>query len=75
MLSFVNGNIQLIQLYIYVCECYDRHLSLHFTRLSNNYLPEFTDQELITVKGRKDFPLLFDQNYQSKKVFWEVVKF
>jgi hypothetical protein len=41
--------IQLIQLYIYVCECYSRHLSLHFTRFSNNYLPVFTDQELMTV--------------------------
>ncbi|MCU0392311.1 MAG: endo-1,4-beta-xylanase [Thermoflexibacter sp.] len=27
------------------------------------------------VRGRKDFPLLFDQNYQPKKAFWEVVKF
>jgi endo-1,4-beta-xylanase len=27
------------------------------------------------VRGRKDFPLLFDRNYQPKKAFWEVVKF
>lgn len=27
------------------------------------------------VRGRKDFPLLFDQNHQPKKAFWEVVKF
>jgi len=27
------------------------------------------------VRGRKDFPLLFDRNYQPKKAYWEVVKF
>ncbi len=27
------------------------------------------------VPNRKDFPLLFDQNYQPKKAFAEVVKF
>lgn len=26
------------------------------------------------VRGRKDYPLLFDQNLQPKKAFWEVVK-
>ena len=27
------------------------------------------------VKGRKNYPLLFDQNLQPKKAYWEVVKF
>jgi endo-1,4-beta-xylanase len=27
------------------------------------------------VPGRKDYPLLFDQNYQPKEAFWQVVKF
>jgi len=27
------------------------------------------------VKGRKNYPLLFDQNQKPKKVFWEIVKF
>lgn len=26
------------------------------------------------VRGRKDYPLLFDKNLEPKKVFWEVVK-
>lgn len=26
------------------------------------------------VRGRKDYPLLFDQNLQPKKAFWEVVR-
>ncbi|MDB5012899.1 MAG: xynB 2, partial [Daejeonella sp.] len=27
------------------------------------------------VKGRKNYPLLFDQNLQRKKAYWEVVNF
>jgi len=27
------------------------------------------------VPGRKDYPLLFDQNFQPKEAFWQVVKF
>ena len=27
------------------------------------------------VKGRKDYPLLFDRSLQPKKAFWEVVNF
>ncbi|MDJ1492822.1 endo-1,4-beta-xylanase [Cytophagaceae bacterium DM2B3-1] len=27
------------------------------------------------VRGRKNYPLLFDQNLQPKKVYWEVIKF
>lgn len=27
------------------------------------------------VRGRKNYPLLFDQNLKPKKVYWEVVKF
>lgn len=27
------------------------------------------------VQGRKDYPLLFDKNLQSKKVYWEIVNF
>lgn len=41
--------LQLIQLYYYVCQCYDKHACLHFQRQSNNYQPLFTDQELIMI--------------------------
>lgn len=41
--------LQLIALYDYVCHCYGTYSALHFQRQSNNYRPEFTDQELLTI--------------------------
>jgi hypothetical protein len=41
--------LQLIKLYYYVCHCYDTQSCLHYQRMSNNYCPVFTDQEVITV--------------------------
>jgi endo-1,4-beta-xylanase len=35
----------------------------------NSWLDDFP------VRGRKDYPLLFDKNLNPKKAFWEVVKF
>lgn len=41
--------LQLIALYDYVCRHYATHPALHFQRQSNNYCPDFTDQELMTI--------------------------
>lgn len=41
--------LQLIQLYLWVCSVYDKHPMLKYQRLSNNGQPDFTDQELITI--------------------------
>lgn len=41
--------IQLIQLYVWVCSVYDKHPVLKVQRLSNNNQPAFTDQELMTI--------------------------
>jgi len=41
--------LQLIQLYLWVCLVYDKHPMLKYQRLSNNWQPTFTDQELITI--------------------------
>lgn len=42
-----------------------------FWNLSDNY--SWLDN--FPIRGRKDFPLLFDQNNQPKKAFFEVIKF
>ena len=41
--------IQLIQLYVWVCHLYNKHPELQGQRMSNNHQPDFTDQELLTV--------------------------
>ncbi len=41
--------IQLIQLYLLVCDIYDTRSETCFQRLSNNSQPDFTDQELATI--------------------------
>lgn len=42
--------IQLVQLYVWVCTAYDKHPTLKYQRWSNNPSePLFTDQELMTV--------------------------
>ncbi len=41
--------LQLIQLYLWVCLIYDKHPMLKYQRLSNNWQPEFTDQQIITI--------------------------
>lgn len=41
--------LQLIELYLWVCLVYDKHPMLKYQRLSNNCEPDFTDQELLTI--------------------------
>jgi hypothetical protein len=41
--------LQLIQLYVWVCQIYDKHSVLKVQRMSNNNQPAFTDQELVSV--------------------------
>ena len=40
-----------------------------------NISDKYTWLDYYPVPGRKNYPLLFDQNLQPKKAFWEVVKF
>jgi len=40
---------KLIVIYFHICHCYDTDLIAHCQRMSNNYQPKFTDQEIITI--------------------------
>lgn len=40
---------KLINLYFCICEYYDKELVLHCQRMSNNYRPVLTDQEVLTI--------------------------
>jgi hypothetical protein len=41
--------LQLVQLYVWVCRFYDNHPVLKLQRMNNHNQPAFTDQELVTV--------------------------
>jgi len=41
--------IQLIKLYCIVCQAYDNRLAVNAQRLSNNFRPQFIDEECITI--------------------------
>jgi len=58
---------KLIQIYFYICDCYDTELYLHNQRQSNHYQPKFTDTEVMTiflyatiVEKRKDKKEVYD---------------
>lgn len=58
---------KLIQLYFYICDCYDRELSAHFQRQSNNFQPKLSDKEILTiffycliVERRKEIKDIYD---------------
>ncbi len=40
---------KLIATYFYICRCYDTDLIFHCQRMSNNYKPRLTDEEVITI--------------------------
>lgn len=43
------NDLQLIALYLYVCERYEKELQYEYIRFSNNNNPEFTDEEGLTI--------------------------
>lgn len=44
-----NWQHELIRLYLLICECFDGKLAPYAERMSNNYQPACTDQEVLTV--------------------------
>ena len=46
----MNPEYQLIQLFVWVCQAYDKHPTLKYQRWSNNPTsPLFSDQEMVTI--------------------------
>jgi len=76
--------LQLIQLYLWVCLVYDKHPMLKYQRLSNNWQPTFTDQELITIylfghipaefQTKKDLRLYFPTLFRLVRLICHRIK-
>jgi len=41
--------LELIQIYMYICDLYDQELKYYCQRYSNNSNPAFTGQEIMTI--------------------------
>lgn len=65
--------IQLIQLYVFVCHIYDTRSETCFQRLSNNSNPKFTDQELVTIYLFGHLNGLFEKKaiHRFIKLYWK----
>jgi len=57
--------LQLISIYLYICDIYDSKLKNVCERFSNNNHPDFTDQEVITVYL---FAMHFEQRLKLKQI-------
>jgi hypothetical protein len=57
--------LQLISIYLYICDIYDTKLKNVCERFSNNNHPDFTDQEVITIYL---FAMHFEQRLKLKQI-------
>jgi hypothetical protein len=57
--------LQLISIYLYICDIYDSKLKNVCERFSNNNHPDFTDQEVITIYL---FAMHFEQRLKLKQI-------
>jgi hypothetical protein len=61
----------LIDIYLFVCQIYDTSSATCYQRLSNNRVPEFTDQELITIW----FFAHLEGRFEKKKMHSLILKY
>jgi hypothetical protein len=67
-IEYMRNTDKLIEIYFHVCDCYDTDLVLHYQRMSNNYSPKFTDEEVITI-------FLFGIIVEKKRSIKEIYNF
>ena len=65
MISQTNAT-KLIKIYDYVCEKYEKTLQYEVERFSNNSLPEFTDQEVMTIYL---FSVCWEKRFKIKDMY------
>jgi len=57
---------KLVEIYVYVCEKFEKELQFSCQRFSNNKNPEFTDQEIMTIYL---FGISQEHQYQIKRIY------
>ena len=57
---------KLVEIYLYVCEKFEKELKYSCQRFTNNNNPEFTDQEIMTIYL---FVISQENHYQIKRIY------
>ena len=57
---------KLVEIYLYVCEEFEKNLKFSCQRFTNNNNPEFTDQEIMTIYL---FAISQENHYQIKRIY------
>jgi hypothetical protein len=57
---------KLVEIYLYVCEKFEKELKFSCQRFTNNNNPEFTDQEIMTIYL---FVISQENHYQIKRIY------
>jgi hypothetical protein len=60
-----NNEAKLIEIYMYICEYFEKNLKFHCQRFSNNNKPEFTDQEVLTIYI---YCIYYEQCFKCKQI-------
>lgn len=58
--------LQMIAIYLYICDMYEKELKFVCKRFSNNSEPEFTDQEIMTIYI---FLVYSEQRFKIKQIY------
>jgi hypothetical protein len=62
----IDNNLQLIAIYLYICDLHDEILQFSCERFSNNKNPDFTDQEVITIYL---YTMRFENLFKIKHIY------
>jgi len=60
------NELKIITLYYYICECYTTELGWHCQRFTNNSVPKFTDEELLTIYL---YSVIEEEKYKVKSIW------
>jgi len=62
----IDNKLNLVSIYLYICDLYESQLKYSCERFSNNKQPDFTDQEIITIYL---YTMRFQNHYKIKPIY------
>ncbi len=65
-MATIDNEDKLIEIYFYICDKFKKNLKFCCIRYSNNNIPEFTDEEIITIFL---YTILLEQRFKCKQIY------